>query len=323
MKKILVLIGLLVIDGVLWDNAWYSLQTTIAHDNVQDLQSEETELRQNLIRIKEYIKSQHFHSEQQEIDFIRNWVYKNSIHKIDAEHNQYAFDIPRVLSMLWSTHQTSRGHPHLSCGPRTYAMQTILNDFGIPNRIIMTFSDKADEIQSHTFLEVFNRESGDWEVQGPDHDICYIDIHNWKRASAARLFWGDLNCIIPVSSTKKGWEENNVGQLKRDYLGAMMYRDLLDGEKSVILINLTKFSPTKIFEKNNYTSFYEFARKTYRNPVFITCEGGVGVGNKSHFLKTHSDGPSNVSFYAHLNNIGIKIPPSASMIQLDAHGFLR
>jgi hypothetical protein len=175
--------------------------------------------------------------------------------------------------MLWRSHQTSKDYPHLSCGPRAYTMKAILDDLHIPNRMIMIFASNYFEINGHIFLEVFDRDTQNWELQDPDFDISYIDIHNRKRLPGAELIWGDLNSIIPISPSKEGWEQNHVANLKRDYFGAMMFMNLLDGERSVMLINLDRFSADKFFQEDAVTSLYEFACKQYEYPLFITAQG--------------------------------------------------
>ena len=285
MKRILTLIGLLLISLVLWGSQSYTIRPSIAKpDKIEILLQKaqlKAHLRQNvLINIRKFIESQCFHSEAERIDFIRDWVYRNSIHKIDAEHDEYASDISRVLSMLWRSHQTSKDYPHLSCGPRAYAMKAILDDLRIPNRIIMIFADNYFEINAHTFLEVFDRDTRNWELQDPDFDIYYIDVHNQKRLPGAALIWGDLNSVIPISPSKGGWEQNHVAHLKRDYFGAMMFMNFLDGEQSVILINLDRFSADKFFKEDAVTSLYEFASKHYQYPIFITSKvSGLSRGN--------------------------------------------
>jgi hypothetical protein len=291
MKRIVILIGLLLINAALWGSQSHAIQPSIVKPDKIDLILQkaqlEAHLRQNmLIKVRKYIESQCFHSETKRIDFIRDWVYRNSIHKMDAEHDEYAFDNARVLFMLWRSHQTSKDYPHLSCGPRAYAMKAILDDLRIPNRMIVIFANNCFEINSHTFLEVFDRDTRNWELQDPDFDIYYIDIHNRKRLSGARLIWGDLNSVIPISQSKEGWEQNNVVNLKRDYFGAMMFVNLLDGEKSVMLINLDRFSADKLFGESTVTSFYEFACEHYEYPIFITGQGSRLSGGDNNWPAT-------------------------------------
>jgi len=306
MKRIVILVSLLLIGLVLLHIHMRRIPPSIAKPDKTEMLLQkaqlEVHLRQNMLSvIRKYIESQDFHSETERIDFIRDWVYRNSIHKIDAEHEEYAFDSSRVLFMLWHSYLTSKDYPHLSCGPRTYAMKAILDDLGISNRIIGIFADDYFGIKGHTFLEAFDRQTRNWEVEDPDFDISYIDIHNRKRLPAADLIWDDLNSVIPVSPTKEGWEQNHVSLLKRDYLGAMIFDNLWEETKSVILINLDRFPADKFFQENEVTSFCEFACKRYGYPIFITAHG-------SKLRKRDKDSPADITAYFNGPNESILCP---------------
>jgi len=224
---------------------------------------------QELEPIQAYLEAQNFLSETARIDFIRHWVNQNSIHLIDKQHNKYAFNTPQVLSMLWETHQTKQNPAHLSCGPRTLAMQAILNELGISNRMIVIFTDNYPQVRSHTFLEVFNRETRQWEIQDPDFNLYYINLQTQARVATADLLWGDLEAMLPASQAGIGWDVNEVIHLKQDYFEAMMYMDYSKAKKSIILINADKFQPTEVFEKNSNLTFYKFANQHYQQPIFI------------------------------------------------------
>ena len=112
---------------------------------------------QYLPLIKDYIESQGIGSKTAVIDFVRSWVNKNSVHEDDPSYNlRAAFNTPRVLSKLWKTHATKDAPVNLTCGPRTFAMQRILDELKIRSRVVMIFTDDFDNCVSHTFLEVFN-----------------------------------------------------------------------------------------------------------------------------------------------------------------------
>ena len=232
---------------------------------------------QELKLIRAYLDAQNFLSETARLDFIRQWVNQNSIHLIDKQHNKYAFNTPLVLAMLWKTHQTNQNPAHLSCGPRTLAMQAILNELGIQNRMVYIFTDNYPQVRSHTFLEVFNRETRQWEVQDPDFNLYYVNLQTQRRVATADLLWGDLETLVPASQAGMGWAVNEVVHLKQDYFEAMMYMDAAKVKKSIILINADKFQPTQVFEKNSNLTFYKFANKHYKQPIFIIKQDARGV----------------------------------------------
>lgn len=233
------------------------------------VQTEDQAYKQALTAIAAYIQRHRFSNDTQRIDFIRDWVNQNSIHLIDKAHAQYAFNVPKVISMLWQTYLTDQAPPHLSCGPRAAAMQAILNKLGMQNRTVFIFTDNYAQVQSHTFLEVFNRDTQKWEIQDPDFNIYYIDVRTQKRLATADLIWGDLDMLVPKSMTAQGWEENNVVILKQDYFEAMMYPAKNKDQQSIILINHDRFDPKKNFPDNGNITFNNFAMRFYKNPVFL------------------------------------------------------
>ena len=68
----------------------YSVRPTAAQSTMtaESYLSPDAELYLKYIDlIKDYINSQNFASKTEEIDFVRSWVYKNSIHDIDSSYN--------------------------------------------------------------------------------------------------------------------------------------------------------------------------------------------------------------------------------------------
>ena len=112
----------------------------------------------NLKEILANIREQEFPSDRAKINYVRNWVKSNSTHLIDDEHNQYAFNVPIVLSKLYAHSKGQGALPHLSCGPRAYAMKEILDGLKIKSRIIDLFGLSGDEpykVSPHTLIEVY------------------------------------------------------------------------------------------------------------------------------------------------------------------------
>ena len=218
--------------------------------------------------VTEFIGSRSFTSESDKIDYVRNWVNENSIHKIDEEHRSYAWDTPAVVSMLWDTHLTKSGHPHLSCGPRANAMKSILEGLGVEARIVSTFTDDYSNVRSHTFLDVLNSETGVWELHDPDFNFCVVDMNTNERLPTFRLVAEDLGPVLPISATRSGWREHRIEHLKKSYFDAVMYHD-----GSVIFVNPDRFDMRKRFEGNDGMTFGEFTSSTYGGPgISLTHE---------------------------------------------------
>ena len=132
----------------------------------------------NLKEIIANVRAPVFQSDRAKINYVRNWVKSNSTHLIDDEHNQYAFDVPIVLSKLLAHSKGQGAQPHLSCGPRSYAMKEILDGLNIKSRIIDLFGLSGDEpykVSPHTLIEVYEDDRKVWVLQDPDFNVAYSD----------------------------------------------------------------------------------------------------------------------------------------------------
>lgn len=220
--------------------------------------------------IRRYIDSQGFVSESEKIDFVRNWIHKNSIHEIDSSYNlKDAFNTPKVLSMLWKSHEGKAKPVRLTCGPRAVAMEYILDKLQLKSRIVMIFTDDFGQPASHTFLEVFNTERKKWEAQDPDYNIFYIDNKTQDRIATFRLVFGDLNSLVPVSENGQGWKLNRVDLLKQHYFEAVMYGNPITAKNPVVLINTDKFNVNRTFKESGGATFRQFANRHYNSPILI------------------------------------------------------
>ena len=113
------------------------------------------ENQKNEQALKEIILSEFSLPQTEQVKAIRNWVNTNSSHNIDGEHDQYAFQIDKVLEKLVHYHTTRNSPPHLSCGPRRYAMKKILKLVGVRSRVIDIFQVLDGVVNPHTLLEVY------------------------------------------------------------------------------------------------------------------------------------------------------------------------
>ena len=170
------------------------------------------------------------------IDFVRTYVHTHSVHKIDAEHDRYAFDTPRVLAMLVANQRDGAALPHLSCGPRAFAMREILEALDVPTRIVSVFTDVFDGFPSHTFVEVLNAETGGWEVQDPDRDVYYVD-DSGQRVGTLRLVLGDLSTVTPHSTDTSGWAATGMTRIRDHWFEALLLFGRNASERPVVVQN--------------------------------------------------------------------------------------
>jgi hypothetical protein len=193
--------------------------------------------QQALQRIVDLVKQQNLPTATARIDFVREFVYQNSIHQADSDENR--LDYTKVLNGLFEQSQTQANPPLLECASRTAAMISILGGLDIKSRMVHVFSDDFLPMQSHTFLEAFNPDSGNWEVQDPDNDVYYVVNANGQRAAAIQLVLDNLDGIEPrsifpdqVTSVKN--------RLYPHYFEALVYHD--EDQSSLLgIININRF----------------------------------------------------------------------------------
>lgn len=204
-------------------------------------------------------------TETQRIDLVRSFVYRNSVH--DALQ-PYSWDIPRVVGMLWETHAGTGEKAKLNCGPRALAMRSILDHIGIDSRPMMVFTDAGPAHASHTFVEVFNRDTRAWEIQDPDFDVKYLNRDGTVLATADLLSL-DLETVIPVSRRGRGWKQNGVDHLRQNYFELAVYfpRDT-STDQHLVLVNVERFDLEKVFTNDGKT-FPEYVKKRYRGAPVV------------------------------------------------------
>jgi len=197
------------------------------------------------------------------------FVHNNSLHKIDDEWKKDAFNIPLVIRKLVSASAGKEDDkPHLSCGPRAYAMRMILQQLGITSRLIGLSSDDFDTIQGHRLLEVYNQDRGIWETWDPDFGVTYVDKSTQKSVDIMQLVNGNLDNIIPMNRTTSGWKETKTQHLKDSYFEMALFESFTNGmTNSIIVINTTRFDTGKVFKDK--LNVYQWARQNYGHPRII------------------------------------------------------
>ena len=127
--------------------------------------------------IQKHVQGQHFNTSLECIVYIRNWINTNSIHLIDSEHDKYAFDVPKTIAMMYECAIGGKT-PHLSCGPRAYAMKEVLRSMGMESRIIDIFELRGEPhsvVNAHTLIEVYDNTQSRWILQDPDFNVSYTN----------------------------------------------------------------------------------------------------------------------------------------------------
>jgi len=196
--------------------------------------------RQALNAVVDALNRHRFTTTIDKINYVRHWVNANSVHLIDDEHDSYAFDVPVVIYLLNRSGKQQRGKPHLSCGPRSYAMKEILKGLGLESRIIdiFGFSDEVPpRVNPHTLLEVFDKDNGRWSLQDPDFNVAYLDRHDKQYVSAERalqLGRKGLDYTANGNSIENALNLNNT--LERLFEHIVLYRFSYEGRRSSLVV---------------------------------------------------------------------------------------
>jgi hypothetical protein len=236
--------------------------------SVQGVAPVESPIAEAAAKIASLARSQAGPSKSAQARFAREFVFSNSLHRIDSEHERYAWDTRAVLVMLHDHYLTRENPPHLSCGPRALALKAVLDALGIESRLVHIFTGDYEEIRSHTFLEVYDADSARWVIEDPGNDVTYVDAATNEPVSLMRLVLGGVPSVVPVSRRGRGWELNEIDYLQAHYFQAAKY-DSSDGTPDVVVVNTDRLSVTKRFPANDNMTFVEFSRKSYQRPVFL------------------------------------------------------
>lgn len=217
--------------------------------------------RRCLKSIKQQLNTRTFETEQSRINFIRNWVNTNSVHLIDEEHDSYAFNVPEVLNRLNSHALDSGTKPHLSCGPRAYAMKAILDFLGIQSRIIDLFGltelgEDRLKVSPHTLIEVFEEDTQKWVLHDPDFNVAYANKNTQEYQSA--------EAMLRLKKAEKGYDaagyeiekllnlQNTVAGL---FEWAVLYRYSYEGVRSLLVYSNDAFFNMKVNHAQDLLSF--------------------------------------------------------------------
>lgn len=213
------------------------------------------------------------------ISSIRNWVNANSVHLIDDEHDSYAFHVPTVIKKLHDFNVGVCSRPHLSCGPRAYAMKEILDAMLIESRIVDLFVIRDDgSPNSHTLIEVFNGESQHWELHDPDFNVCYSALNQLKVVAVDEA----LNLWPSIGYCTNGFLVENpinlAGTLRLFFSLGVLYRYSYQGEKSCFLTmrKLDELKRLKITH-DKADSFFEYVCQKDFHPAFQQRSAAAGV----------------------------------------------
>ena len=158
----------------------------------------------------------------QRLDKVRTFINDNSVHKIDkafwANHGNTAAFAAGVIA--YAT-QTATKPIHMECSTRSNLMVLILRALGYRTRIVAIFNSRTN-LQSHSFLEVMNPQTGRWETQDADFDIYWRSKDSGERISLADAA-ESIEDIEPCGCNDCGWDHQS-----REGINAEKLKSYLD-----------------------------------------------------------------------------------------------
>jgi hypothetical protein len=232
------------------------------------------ENRKNKQLLKEILLSECSSPPKDQIKAIRNWVNINSTHNIDDEHNQYAFQIHKVLEKLLQHHTTKKSPPHLSCGPRSYAMKELLKLVGIRSKIIDIFQIAGGVVNPHTLLEVYCTDADRWILQDPDFNVEYnLESEELTPLSSESALLADKS---RVQYSTNGYEIENklncTNTIAHCFEQCVLHRLSYDGIRSIALIKDKTVLDSMIISGDKTLSFRQFLNQRGHNPRIIDLD---------------------------------------------------
>lgn len=100
---------------------------------------------------------------------------------------------------------------------------------------------------NHTFLEVKNPDTNEWEIQDPDYNLIYKDLKTGKRLGVNDIVLKPLPSIVPCQSNDDcTWDYAGI-LLSDKYYGAAMVFDWKN-KPPVLVINRNRFDFEKPLE---------------------------------------------------------------------------
>jgi hypothetical protein len=211
------------------------------------------------------VKQQNFQTKTEQIDYVREFVYQNSQHGLDAESVKYRLELPVTLKMLWDYSQTHQNPPLLECSSRTVAMLYILDSLGIRSRMVNVFTSDFDTLRSHTFLEAYNPDSAHWEIQDPDYDIYYVYKDNSARVSTSQILLEPLD-QFQVQSKFPDQVDAARHSILPHYFQAVVFHDELGGIDMGI-VNTSRFVFT-----GGGKDLYSYVKRSFGKVPFLTVQ---------------------------------------------------
>lgn len=202
----------------------------------------------------------------QTIDAVREFVYHNAL---DKRQRDYEADYSDAIQIMYEYAQgNSDEQPYLQCDGRSGSMFTLLQELGIESRLILLYGHDENWISQHTFLEVFNPDTQQWEVHDGLYGIYLYDEIAGERASVERAVFGEPEGMVACNAA--GDCNTDLYDHVDGYLMAFRY-----GYDRTFWVNPDRFDLSKRFSDHGGVNLAEFLTG---NPRDVTIRIGTWDG---------------------------------------------
>lgn len=220
-----------------------------------------------------YTKAQETKDFDAQMDRLRSFINTHSIHKIDALFKSYWRDSREIArrTLAYAKGET-RDKPHLECSTRSGMMGAFVKALGYRTRPVVVYGVQDGLLLSHTFLEIKNPETGEWQVQDPDLDLYYIVKASGKRAAITDLIRLDVGALKPCNSSGAcGWDikspEDFPATKMHKYMGLASVNDY-QVDKRPLINNPSRFDLEKPVT-------YQKTQRPYCEHLEKNCRGDI------------------------------------------------
>ena len=154
-------------------------------------------------------------------DRVRGFVNDHTRHKVDAAFYAMVGDRNGIAERVIAHAQDkTEDRVHMECASRTNLMGGVMRKLGYETRVVAIF-DTQKGLRSHSFLDVKNPNTGQWESQDADHDLYWKSRSRGERVSVADAA-EDIDDLLPCNRDRCGWDLVSRENIKVERLPAFL-----------------------------------------------------------------------------------------------------
>lgn len=209
--------------------------------------------------LTQHMVAQNHASTFETVNYLRDFLHR---HADISGDSGYQADYSDAMQQLFDHSQGNADAPQLYCNGLSTGMLTTLAQLGIESRLIFLYADPPGWFSEHTFLEVFNPDTQQWEVHDPTFNLYFVDSETGQRVATERLVFGSRETILGCDSAGDCSGEaymNNVAQ----YMEVFRY-----GFSKEIFVNPDRFDITTRVTAFDNKNFPEFLASNPRSLTF-------------------------------------------------------